>query len=499
MAFSVGHDLDLERSTPEPQGVASSAILRFVEALESQIQEIHSFMLLRHGKVIAEGWWSPYGHEYPHMLFSLSKSFTSTAVGFAVAEGHFSIDDTVLSFFPEEAPATPDDLWAEVQVRHLLSMSTGQAVDTWSYMVERADRNWMKGFFQVPVVHGPGTHFLYNTGATYVLSAIVQKTTGMKLVDYLEPRLFAPLGIERASWLDSPQGITAGGIGLSLKTEDVAKFGQLYLQKGMWHGRQILPESWVEAATSFQISNSEGVQPDWSQGYGYQFWRCRHDAYRGDGVFGQYCIVMPEQDAVLAITSGIDVFDMQQPLDLVWDILLPAMNPEPLENDPVAHRQLRDTLGSLAVLPVARATSAPAAMHVWGQRYLLDANELTLKAVAFRFAEQTCEITFETEESLETILCGLGTWQRSRTSLFRQPLLFTNAQVATSGAWTNEDTFTIVFRLFETPFYHTMVCHFAEEEMLIETQINVSLESMKPVVLTAKRAAGVALDVQTQL
>jgi CubicO group peptidase (beta-lactamase class C family) len=477
---------DLKRTSPELQGMDSSAVLQFVEALESQLHEIHSFMLLRHGSVIAEGWWSPYGHEHPHMLFSLSKSFTSTAVGLAVAEERFSIDDPVLSFFPEETPVDPSDLLAAMRVRHLLSMATGQAVDTWSYMVDRPDGNWIKGFLEVPVLYTPGTHFVYNTGATYMLSAIVQKTTGMKLVDYLQPRLFVPLGIESASWQESPQGITAGGIGLSIKTEDIAKFGQLYLQKGMWQGRQLLPEAWVEAATSSQISNRDGVQPDWTQGYGYQFWRCRHGAYRGDGVFGQYCIVMPEQDAVLAITSGIDVFDMQQPLNLVWDILFPAMRLDPLSDDAAAQDTLSKKLFNLSLITVQGQVASPIASQVSGRTYTVDVNELEIKTIALNFTEAGCTVGIKTAVGEETIPCGYGVWQRGQiTTLFNQPLLFDGTRVAASGAWTAEDTFTIVVRLYETPFYHTLVCHFAGDEILVEIQVNVSLESMKPLLLTA--------------
>lgn len=304
---------ELLRTPPEQQGISSSSILQFVEALESQMHEVHSFMLLRHGNVVAEGWWSPHGRDYRHMLFSVSKSFTATAVGLALSEGHFAIDDSVLSFFPDEAPAVVGDHLAAMRVYDLLTMTTGHAVDTWSYMIERADGNWITAFFEVPVRHPPGTHFLYNTGATYLLSAIVQKTTGMNLIDYLQPRLFEPLGIQNATWEKSPQDICSGGIGLSVRTEDIARFGQLYLQNGMWRNRRILPEGWVEVATSSQVSNGNpAVQSDATQGYGYQFWRCRHGAYRGSGLFGQYCIVMPEQDAVLAITSGIDVFDADQ-------------------------------------------------------------------------------------------------------------------------------------------------------------------------------------------
>jgi CubicO group peptidase (beta-lactamase class C family) len=475
---------DLPRTSPEQQGVASSTILEFVQALESQIHELHSFMLLRHGSIIAEGWWSPYGRDYPHMIFSLSKSFTSTAVGLALTEGHFSIDDLVLSFFPDETPAEVNDFLAAMSVRHLLSMSTGHADDTWAYMVNRPDGNWIKGFFEVPVRHAPGAHFLYNTGATYMLSAIVQKTTGMKLIDYLLPRLFEPLGIQNATWEESPQGINLGGIGLSIKTEDIARFGQLYLQKGMWQGEQLLPEAWVTQATAFQIANGDEAQSDWTQGYGYQFWHCRHGAYRGDGVFGQYCIVMPEQDAVLAITGGIDVFDMQQPLNLVWDLLLPAMHPSaiPAATD---HDTLAKKLSSLHLPPVQGQTASPIASQVSARTYSVDVNELEIETITLNFTESGCTVRVKTAAGEEIIPCGYGTWQQGHTTLFNEPAWLNPMPIAASGAWTAEDRLTMVVRLYETPFFYTLVYDFVADEMLVESRVNVSLESTKPLLLTA--------------
>jgi len=476
---------DLPRTAPEAQGVDSSGVLKFVETLESQIQEIHSFMLLRHGNVIAEGWWNPYQPEHPHMMFSVSKSFTSTAVGLAIHEGYFSVDDPILSFFPDTVPHEINDFWAAMQVRHLLSMSTGQAEDTWAYMVSRPDGNWIQGFFDVPVLYEPGTHFLYNTGATYMLSAIVQKTTGQKVLDFLEPRLFEPLGIENATWFDSPEGITAGGIGLSIRTEDLARFGQLYLQQGNWQGKQLLPATWVQEATSFQVSNASGVQPDWSQGYGYQFWRCRHNAYRGDGVFGQYCIVLPEQDAVLAITGGVDVFDMQQPLDILWENLLPAMQANPLPENVEAQHSLANKLSSLSLMPIQGQLTSSIATQVSGQTYIVDANDLNIETLSLNFTEAGCTAAIETSLGEETISCGYRDWQNGQTTLFQQPLLFHSALIATSGAWTAENTFTMVARLYESPFYHTLNFHFFDGQVMVEVTINVSLESLEPILLTA--------------
>jgi CubicO group peptidase (beta-lactamase class C family) len=477
----------LPRSLPERQGIASAAVLAFVEALDGQVHEPHSFMLLRHGNVVAEGWWSPSGREHPHLMFSVSKSFTATAVGLAVAEGRFSIDDPVVSFFPDERPTRVSDLQAAMCVRHLLSMATGQAADTWTAMVERPDGNWIKAFLDVPVVHAPGSHFVYNTGATYMLSAIVQRATGMKLIDYLQPRLFKPLGIENAAWQDSPQGITAGGIGLSLQTEDVARFGQLYLQKGVWQGQRLLPEAWITEATAFQMPNGEDADNDWMQGYGYQFWRCRHGAYRADGVFGQYCIVMPEQDAVLAITSAIDVFDAQPLLNLVWDILLPAMRVEPLADDAAAQAGLAKKLSSLSLPSVQGQAISPIALQVAGRTYTVDANALQIETLRLHFNDGGCTVSAKTPTGEQTIPCGYGMWQTGQTTLFNQPLLFERPlnPVASSGAWTAKDTFTMVIRLYQTPFFHTLVWHFIGSELLVEITINVSLESMRPLLLTA--------------
>ena len=177
----------------------------------------------------------------------------------------------------------------------------------------------------------------------------------MTVLDYLKPRLFEPLGIDNPRWVASPQGITAGAYGLSLRTEDIARFGQLYLQKGKWKGKQLVPSQWIEEATARQTSNGSSPNSDWDQGYGYQFWRSRHNTYRGDGAFGQYCMVIPEFDAVVAITSGVR--DMQSVMNLVWNKLLPAMKPNRLPENAVARRKLEAKLAGLLVkLPSGQPT-----------------------------------------------------------------------------------------------------------------------------------------------
>lgn len=340
--FSSAQDSRLPRSSPESQGVSSEQILKFLRAANERIDTMHSFMMLRNGKVIAEAWWSPESPEKPHVMWSLSKSFTSTAVGLAIQDGLLSIDDPVVKYFPDSLPNDPSPELQTMRVRDLLTMSTGH--DNEPKVRDKTD--WIGEFLAHPVPKTPGAKFVYNTPATFMQSAIVQKVTGKTTLEYLKPRLFEPLGIEGPRWDTNPQGITLGGYGLFLKTEEVAKFGQLYLQKGKWNGEQLVPEEWITAATSKQVSNGTNPDSDWNQGYGFQFWRCRHNAYRGDGKDGQFCIVMPEKDVVVVMTANNT--KLQDQLNVVWDELLPAISAQPLDANPKAEEALKQFAKSLA-------------------------------------------------------------------------------------------------------------------------------------------------------
>jgi len=338
----------LPRGTPEAQGVSSRAVLDFVEAVD-RINTLHSFMILRHGHVVAEGWWKPEAADKPHVLHSLSKSFNATAVGLAIAEGKLSLDDPVLKFFPADAPADASDNLKAMKVRDLLTMTCGHDVEPKSGPGGPS----VKQFLAQPVPHKPGTHFQYNTLGSYTLSAIVTKVTGQTTLEYLKPRLFAPLGIDNPRWDSSPEGNSLGGYGLYLRTEDVAKFGQLYLQKGKWNGKQLVPEQWVEQATSKQVPNEQEshakIGIDWQQGYGFQFWRCTHNAFRGDGAAGQFCVMIPDKDTVVAITAAVG--DMQKELNVVWDKLLPALQDGPLPEDAASQAKLKEIVGKLEAHP----------------------------------------------------------------------------------------------------------------------------------------------------
>ena len=467
----------LPRSEPEAQGVAASDLLGFVETLDKSVEGMHGVVVVRHGHVILEGWWKPFAAETPHALYSLSKSFTSTAVGLAISEGKLSLDDEVLKFFPDDAPSEPSKNLRSMRVSDLLRMSTGHQAEA---SVATKDQAWTKTFLEQPVPFKPGTHFLYNTPATYMLSAIVQKVTGETVLDYLKPRLFDPLGIEDPTWGTSPQGISLGGYGLSIRTEDIARFGQLYLQKGKWNGKQLVPASWVDLATARQTSNGSAPTSDWDQGYGYQFWRSRHNAFRGDGAFGQYCVVMPDQDTVVAINSGVK--DMQAVLNVVWDHLLPALQPSPLAADPAVDQALKDRLALLQIPTALSLVPGEVAAKVSGKRYTFPANPRKIEAVTLTTSDEPASMTLHIDGVDQTFACGTAYWTPGRASF--GPI--TEGRVAASGGWTDGDTFAAKVAFVETPFILTLKLNYDGDQVTLDTETNVGFGATKQPTLTGK-------------
>ena len=471
----------LTRTSPEAQGISSNAVRHFIDAVEAAGIEMHSLMLVRHGAVVAEGWWHPYAADRQHVMFSLSKSFTSTAAGMAIDEGLLTLDDTVISYFADDLPDNVSENLAKMRVRDLLSMSTGHAEDTLPAFYRNTHRNWESGFLAAPVVHEPGTHFLYNTGATYMVAAILAKVTGKSLTDYLTPRLFEPLGIVDPWWERSPSGVDVGGYGLNIRTEDIAKFGQLYLQKGKWNGKQLISEAWIDDATRSHISNGDNPDSDWNQGYGFQFWRCRHNAYRGDGAFGQFCVVMPEQDAVFAATSGTG--DLQGILNLVWTHLLPAMSTSALPEDDRALTSLGARLDRLRLPSVDGASYSPYADSVSGKTYKFEKNEQNWQSITATFVDGACDIEIDHGKGIHSIPVAGSEWSEVTVDVGRpEPY-----PAAVSGAWVDPRTYVVKLCAYLTPFMSTFELRFDDAGgMVLSPRINVAFGPTEMPQLVAK-------------
>ena len=486
----------LPRSTPADQQVDPDAILRFLDAVEDHPGvEMHSLMIVRHGHVVAEGWWAPYSAGRPQLLYSLSKMFTSTAAAFAQAEGLLELDDTVVSHFGEFAADVTDPRSRSVKIRHVAAMASGHNRDMLGEALARDPAEPVRGFLLIPPDHEPGTVFAYSQPCTYTLASIIQRNAGMPLTRYLRPRLFDPLGIGPVGWHTFPPGREQGFSGLHARTEDIAKLGQLYLQRGRWNGSQLIPGRWVAEATCTQVANPDGWDPDWRQGYGFQFWMAQH-GYRGDGAFGQFCVILPEHETVVVTTAY--TLEMQAVLDAMWAHLLPGLGaatpgavrprPAPVRPRPAAvrprpaaaPRTASSASGSAALRcrparpgrpprtgprgPGSRSRSAPAATaapvataapatrphpvaSVGPVRPTLTSASVTPEAGGWR-------ITLTEPANSVTFPVGAGTWAVSEPADEHGDII----PVAASGGWLDDRTLRAEVIFLETPHRMDITC-----------------------------------------
>ncbi|MEO8184267.1 MAG: serine hydrolase [Deltaproteobacteria bacterium] len=464
----------LPRSTPEAQGLASDDILKLVNALDAGVQEIHSFVMLRHGQVVAEGFWSPYSADDIQVLYSGTKSFNATAVGLLADANMLSVDDLVLSKFPELAPAQPAANMQTMTIKNLLTMATGHTSDTIATLRAAPNGEWTKAFLATAVPNPPGTNFFYNSGAAYVLGAIVQKVSGQTVDEFLTPRLFEPLGIQRHLWGESPEGVNLTDGGLSVRTEDFAKFGLLYLNGGEWNGQRLLSEQWVTDATSKEISNG-GDNGNWSYGYGYQFWRSPI-GFRADGSLGQYSFVMPEQDIVLAITAGTSNSGGTDGLMKIVFANVPAVQDAALPENAGSLQALQDKLGSLSLPLPMGADSSGMASQVSGAHYAVASNAKGITGLSFDFASATPTVTIEDGDGPHAISVGIGNWVRGRTGFKKHinELYDTPEQgIAARGAWSADDTFSARMVMTETPYTVITDFKFGGDQVTLNVSYNI--------------------------
>ncbi|MDL2208006.1 beta-lactamase family protein [Parabacteroides sp. OttesenSCG-928-O15] len=486
----------LPRSNPENQGVATEGILRFLEEIESQGIELHSFMMLRHGKVIAECWWDPYKATINHAMHSATKTFTSTAIGFAVKEKRLKVTDKVISFFPDDLPDEVSPFLKEMRVKDLLTMSTGQDR---APIFTQEDENWPRLFLAAPVVYEPGTHFLYNSAASHMLSAIITKVTGESTFEYLKPRLFDPLGITDIQWETDPQGITVGGGGMRIKTVDMAKLGLFYLNRGVWEGERLLPASWIEEASSphiFQYPDrmpAENAGNEGAQGYGYQVWMCSpENIYRADGANGQLILIMPDQDAVVALTARTT--EAHQVMQLVWKHLLPVMYNRILPSDEYAWN---DKTSLLAGLRLKRPSLTPEDTPLLTDKvldYKLLPNEQGIEKMTFSFnAEAECLLTIEEKGKTYTFSFGEDNWLTGETDRpgpyylnpRRNPAGMAPFTVSGYAAWPQKDHLQLRLYYLTDIQYEDLACHFKGEQLTV-AWTNSQYPEASPILLSGQ-------------
>ena len=457
------------RDTPESLGVSSKGILDWVDACEKELDSLHGFVLLRHGKLVAEGSWGPYDTlNEPHMLFSHSKSFTSTAVGFLVDDGKVDLDERVVDIFPDKLPAAPSENLRQLRVRDLLTMNVGaKRTDAEN---DDANGDWERAFLANVIDDRPGAKFRYDSGATYMLSCVVERRSGKRTMDFLKERLFDQIGIEKAWSTVSPSGTACGGWGMNMTTRELARFGQLFLRQGVWEGRRVISPEWVALATSRQtwsgaIAVADEDGSDWHQGYGFQFWRCRHGFYRADGANGQLTIVMPQYDAVLSVHAGLG--DMQKELDLVWKHLVPAMKADALSPDVNAAAALRKRCAALAIKPLGAPSRRATAFC--GKTFGFDNVRHGFKSLRLTEKGEGWEVELETAAGMNRFAVGNGTWARGELALDKGPhdslgsvLGRKPLPIAASGEVNPDGTLRILVRFTTGP--HTLDLRFGAKD-----------------------------------
>jgi len=454
-------EVPLPTSSPSVQGVEAEGVQALLDALEvAEGVEPHSLMIVRHGYVVAAGWWYPYTSERAHLVYSVSKSFTSTAAGLAVSEGLLDLDRPVVSYFPELEAEVTDARSRSMLVRHIASMASGHVEETWPRVLEAGPDEPVRAFLRLPPERDPGTIFAYNQSCTYTLAAIIQRATGTTLSAYLKSKLSGPFGGCDLRWKRDRRGRELGFSGLHTTTETLARLGLLYLQRGSWDGKTVLDPAWVAEATRAQVPTAEAGMgnggSDWARGYGYQFWVSRH-GYRADGAYGQFCLVLPEHDAVVAITSQST--ETQVLLDAVWENLLPALLDGPV-TDSGADSRLRDRLADLAVPAPDVLPSPPAGgQQVWaGATFSPEGGKCeaqpSLTAVTVSVDQAGWQLALHEGSRLLTARLGTEGWAVEEQSA---------VPVACIGGWESPSTLRAEVIFLETPHRLVISCDIASK------------------------------------
>lgn len=483
--------ISLPRALPADKDVDAQGIIDFIEALASVELELHSFMLYRDGAVVTEAFWAPYAAERLHVQHSATKSWTATGIGLLVDDGLLSLDDRVVDFFPEECPAHVSENLAAMTVGDLLTMRTGHARGISGGAWRGLDSSWVRAFLEEPVPEKPGQHFIYSSGSSFMLSAIATRVSGKTLHQLCEERLFRPMGMGTLEWDLAPGGYNTGGNGLSCTTEDSLKFGVLHLDGGEWNGQRLLSRQWIEQATRNQVADvwmgefdgkrflgrgegGEGavIQRD---GYGYQWWMTRHGGYYASGVFGQQCIVLPEQRTVIAFTSGLALGERRLH-ELLWKHLFPALGRPGLPPDS-AQQRLQHLIEGLR-LPSLKGARTSITRQAMEGRFEIEPNDDQVRTVRFAFTGDECVFTLGDHRGDHVIRAGIGHAVESSTSMtgnylhhqYQPP----TTPVVAKACWGEDGALVMSWRFVETAFADRVVCRVVDGRLTLDRSVNTN-------------------------
>lgn len=451
---------------PEQAGVSSAELKRLIDDFDAQEIELHSLMVLRGGKVALECYRAPYNHDTPHTMYSVSKSFTSVAIGFAIDEGLLSLDTKVIDLFPEYRPKKPDPRLEAMTVFHLLTMTAGKDV---SIMSDKTKGNWVRDFFRAKWAFAPGEGWKYISENTYLCCAILYRLTGQHVLDYLQPRLLAPLGITRRPfWESDPDGLEAGGWGLFITTEELARFMLCIAQKGVYAGQQVIPAWYAEQAGAKQVENERpDALADSHWGYGFFFWRnALEHSYRADGMFSQFGIVFEDYDAVVVVTAS--EVDEQKTRDCIFrhfpaafieksrkkpedavprkELTLSPLAPLPAAPRSVLEEFIKGKVIKLNKNPLLNAAGWPLSMLPIAIVYMSADRGGNINNLVLNFSADSCTLAWDESGRHNVVLCGMD----GQTRESRMRVAGIDFTAVSSAAWAAPDTLELRIRPLES-------------------------------------------------
>ncbi len=480
MSAEVGKKISLERADyPEQVGVSSKEIEALIADFKENNIEVHSLMIMSQGNVAFESWAEPYSPDFPHAMYSVSKTVTSAAIGFAVEEGLLSTDTKLIDIFPEFIPDKRDENLEKLDIHALLTMQSGKNV---SVFTDKTKPNWERQFFESPWSFTPNDgHFQYISENQYMLCSAIHRLTGKSVIEYLTPRLFEPLGIDTPAWETSPRGIEAGGWGLFIKTEDLAKIVTCYQHNGVFNGKQVIPESWIRKTRRRHVDNSHvNSEPDSQCGYGYCVWHCAGaSAYRMDGMFSQFGIIFKDRDASFIITAG--EINEQKTRDAIWrhfpkGFIEPDSEPRydaqiglaPLDDilEPTEHSVLEDTIRNRNIKfsknLILETSGFPVSMLPIPVVYMSADKAGNITNVNFDFTDDECTMTWDEGDEHNTIVCGMdGKYRKSKIRLASM-----NFTAFSTAAWKDESTLVINMRPIESVCRRTIEFSFKDNNVV---------------------------------
>lgn len=458
----------LERGSCTQSGVYAHTVESFLNEVAAAGLEMHALMLHRHGKVVAEGYVWPYRADRPQIMHSVAKSFTACAVGLAIEAGAFNLSDKVISFFPDDVPDVINARLGAMTVEDLLTMRSGHGSEVGGPAWRAIKTSWIKEFFKIPLMYDPGSTYVYSSSSSYMLAAILYRTTGLTLHDYLRPRLFEPLGITGETWDIGPDKFNPGGNGLTCKLSDILKLGILHVQGGIWQGRRLLPADWVAKV---------GVDHT-GKGYGYHWWPMAHNSYAAVGQFMQMVIAFPQHDATLAFTASIDRMESLQPF--IFRHFPAAFAPEPLTHEPghaIADQALARRLEVMGQRPGLESVVTPL-NRPDVLTYRMDDNPLGISAFRLAIAQDHVEVGLDDAEGHHSLTCGLDGWLEGESTMPGRDLhhgyRLDGAVVVAGAHFIDATTLELIWCFAGTAFRDRVLCRFEGTGITIERTVSVN-------------------------